>query len=101
VTPEPGSTIAIDVRMIEASNVIPITSGRRNGRPAEARRAGKAAGFPFDVHSHMLRHACGYTLANAGHDTRLIQDWLGHRSIASTVRYTKLAAGRFKNLWRD
>jgi site-specific recombinase XerD len=39
----------------------------------------------------MLRHGCGYALANAGHDTRAIQDWLGHRSIQHTVRYTELS----------
>ena len=41
---------------------------------------GARAKLPFRVHAHMLRHACGYALANAGHDTRLIQDWLGHPS---------------------
>jgi site-specific recombinase XerD len=51
-------------------------------------RAGKAAGFGFLIHSHMLRHSTGYKLANDGHDTRAIQDYLGHRSIASTVRTT-------------
>jgi integrase len=45
------------------------------------KRIGERAGFAFPVHAHMLRHACGYALANAGHDTRRIQDWLGHRSI--------------------
>jgi type 1 fimbriae regulatory protein FimE len=64
-------------------------------------RAGQAAGFPFLIHSHMLRHACGYKLANDGHDTRAIQHYLGHRSIASTVRYTALAPDRFKGFWRD
>jgi len=64
-------------------------------------RAGKAAGFGFLVHSHMLRHSTGYKLANDGHDTRAIQDYLGHRSIASTVRYTALAPDRFKHFWRD
>jgi type 1 fimbriae regulatory protein FimB/type 1 fimbriae regulatory protein FimE len=64
-------------------------------------RAGKAAGFPFLVHSHMLRHSTGYKLANDGHDTRAIQHYLGHRSIASTVRYTALAPDRFKNFWKD
>jgi type 1 fimbriae regulatory protein FimB/type 1 fimbriae regulatory protein FimE len=49
----------------------------------------------------MLRHACGYKLANDGHDTRAIQHYLGHRSIASTVRYTALAPDRFKGFWRD
>ena len=64
-------------------------------------RAGEAAGFPFLVHSHMLRHSCGYKLANDGQDTRAIQHYLGHQSIMSTVRYTQLAPDRFKGFWRD
>jgi integrase len=64
-------------------------------------RAGAAAGFGFLVHSHMLRHGCGYKLANDGQDTRAIQHYLGHRSIASTVRYTALAPDRFKGFWKD
>jgi len=63
-------------------------------------RAGIAAKMPFKVHPHMLRHATGYALANKGTDTRTLQSYLGHRSIQSTVRYTELAPGRFKNLWR-
>jgi site-specific recombinase XerD len=57
-------------------------------------RAGEAAKLGFHIHPHMLRHATGYALANEGTDTRLIQDFLGHASIADTVRYTKLAPGR-------
>jgi site-specific recombinase XerD len=49
----------------------------------------------------MLRHACGYALANKVHDTRAIQDWLGHRSITSAAVYAALAPNRFKDLWRD
>src|SRR6266550_711123 len=64
-------------------------------------RAGEAAKFAFLVHSHMLRHSCGYKLANDGQDTRAIQHYLGHRSIASTVRYTTLAPDRFKGFWKD
>ena len=41
-----------------------------------------------------------YALANAGHDTRLIQDWLGHRAIQHTARYTELSPTRFKDVWR-
>ena len=63
-------------------------------------RAGVEAKMPFPVHPHMLRHACGFVLANRGTDTRTLQAYLGHRSIQSTVRYTELAPGRFKNLWR-
>jgi integrase len=65
------------------------------------KRIGERAGFGFPVHVHMLRHACGYALANVGHDTRALQDWLGHRSIQHTVRYTELAPTRFKDFWRD
>jgi integrase len=64
------------------------------------KRIGERADFPFPVHAHMLRHACGYALANKGHDTRAIQDWLGHRSIQHTVRYTELSPARFKDFWR-
>ena len=64
-------------------------------------RAGAAARFPFLIHSHMLRHSCGYKLANDGHDTRAIQGYLGHRSIVSTQRYTALAPDRFKNFWKN
>ena len=63
-------------------------------------RAGKAAGLAFKAHPHMLRHACGYALANAGHDTRALQAYLGHRNIQHTVRYTELAPTRFKDFWR-
>jgi integrase len=56
-------------------------------------------GFP--VHAHMLRHACGFKLANEGVDTRTIQAYLGHKDIRHTVRYTELSPVRFKGLWRD
>lgn len=62
-------------------------------------RAGKQAGLPFPIHPHMLRHACGYKLANDGIDTRAIQHYLGHKNIQHTVRYTALSADRFKGFW--
>jgi site-specific recombinase XerD len=64
-------------------------------------RAGKAAGLTIKVHPHMLRHACGFKLANDGQDTRALQAYLGHKNIQHTVRYTEMAPGRFKNFWRD
>ncbi len=51
------------------------------------------------IHPHMLRHACGYVLANKGHDLRTIQDYLGHRDPKHTAIYTRTAAKRFENLW--
>ena len=64
-------------------------------------RTGAAAGFPWLVHPHQLRHATGFALANKGVDTRALQHYLGHRSIEHTVRYTELDAGRFQGLWQD
>jgi integrase len=63
-------------------------------------RAGEAAKLGFQAHPHMLRHACGYALANKGVDTRSIQAYLGHKSITHTVRYTELSPSRFKDFWR-
>ena len=62
-------------------------------------RTGKEAGFRFGVHPHMLRHACGFKLANDGQDTRALQHYLGHKNIQHTVRYTELSPARFKNFW--
>jgi type 1 fimbriae regulatory protein FimB/type 1 fimbriae regulatory protein FimE len=64
-------------------------------------RAGIEAKFAFKAHPHMLRHACGYTLANKGVDTRSLQAYLGHRNIQHTVRYSELSPTRFKDFWRD
>lgn len=64
-------------------------------------RAGTNADLPFPVHPHMLRHACGFKLANDGHDTRALQHYLGHRNIQHTVRYTELASDRFNGFWKD
>jgi type 1 fimbriae regulatory protein FimB/type 1 fimbriae regulatory protein FimE len=64
-------------------------------------RAGVEAKLGFKAHPHMLRHACGFKLANDGHDTRSLQAYLGHKNIQHTVRYTELAPTRFKDFWRD
>ena len=64
-------------------------------------RLGKAAKMPFSVHPHMLRHACGFKLANDGQDTRALQHYLGHKNIQHTVRYTELSPDRFRDFWRD
>ena len=63
-------------------------------------RAGSAAELGFKAHPHMLRHACGFALANKGHDTRALQAYLGHKNIQHTVRYTELSPDRFKDFWR-
>jgi type 1 fimbriae regulatory protein FimB/type 1 fimbriae regulatory protein FimE len=63
------------------------------------RQAGERAGLG-KLHPHMLRHSCGYALANAGKDMRTIQDYLGHRDPRHTAHYTRTASHRFEGLWR-
>src|SRR6476646_7968238 len=63
-------------------------------------KIGKRAKLSINVHPHMLRHSCGFALANKGCDTRLVQDYLGHRNITHTQIYTLTAAVRFEGLWR-
>ena len=64
-------------------------------------RLGVAAKLEFPVHPHMLRHACGFHLANRGVDTRSLQSYLGHKYIHHTVLYTELSPTRFKGFWHD
>lgn len=63
--------------------------------------AGLEAGLGAAIHPHMLRHGTGYKLANDGRDLRTIQDFMGHRNVNHTVRYTELAPERFKGLFSD
>lgn len=64
-------------------------------------RAGVNAGFAFTIHPHMLRHSTGFYLANHGHDTRTIQNYLGHANIMHTVKYIEPTTSRFKDFWKD
>jgi type 1 fimbriae regulatory protein FimB len=64
------------------------------------RKYSAAASLPLLAHPHMLRHACGFALADQGADTRLIQDYLGHRNIQHTVKYTATNPARFQKLWQ-
>ena len=102
--------------MSESASSVGVTAEESNGSPLKdakdagkavtgqvqeaGREIGKRAKLRFHVHPHILRHSTGYYLANRGYDTRLVQDYLGHKNIAHTVRYTRTAAIRFEGLWR-
>ena len=73
---------------------------KRMGIARLVERAGETAGLPFPVHVHMLRHSCGYALANKGMDTRRLQHYLGHASTTNTVRYSAMSPEPFRDLWR-
>lgn len=62
-------------------------------------QAGERAGLPVQAYAHLLRHSCGYYVANKGCDLRPIQDYLGHKQIQNTVRYTALNPARFVGRW--
>jgi integrase len=62
-------------------------------------RLGEAARLPFPIHAHMLRHSAGYALAGRGVDTRTLQAFMGHKSIANTVVYTAVADKRIRHIW--
>ncbi len=64
-------------------------------------RAGEEANIKFPIHPHMLRHSTGFKLANSKEDTRSIQQYLGHKNITHTTRYTEMSATRFNNFWPD
>ena len=64
-------------------------------------RVAQCSSLSFPVHPHMLRHACGYKLVNDGHNIRMIQQYLGHKNIQHTARYTELSANCFTEFWQD
>ncbi|WP_336241823.1 tyrosine-type recombinase/integrase [Citrobacter freundii] len=95
------------LKVIPESNegwLFPNSKGKRISRQyiyKLFRGYGEKAGITIRVHPHMLRHACGYELAEQGMDTRLIQDYLGHRNIRHTVHYTAGNAARFARAWES
>lgn len=52
------------------------------------------------VSPHTLRHACATHLLDRGADLRLIQEVLGHSSIASTQRYTHLSSNKIQEMFQ-
>jgi integrase len=107
VHPLSGSEMRALRRLLRESEASPFVFVSERGAPFTTagfarmvERAAVAAGLGLKAHPHMLRHACGFALANAGHDTRALQAYLGHMNIQHTVRYTELAPDRFKNFWK-
>ena len=104
---KPDEVIALDmvlrVRKLQATDyVFQSERAEKMSRSAFWRivsQAGAGAGLSVKAYAHQLRHACGYYLANKGCDLRLIQDYLGHKQIQNTVRYTALNPARFAGLW--
>jgi type 1 fimbriae regulatory protein FimB len=96
--------MSLDALTLGAGNTLFISERRRplsrSNVSVMVNRYAEAAGLSdLHVHCHMLRHACGYDLANRGFDTRGIQGYLGHQNIQHTVKYTALSPNRFANYY--
>ena len=105
VHPLQGDEIRALRRLRREQEASPFVLTSERGGPMSAKawgnhfeRLGRHAGMPFGCFPHMLRHACGFKLANDGHDTRALQAWLGHKNIQHTVRYTELAPDKVQKL---
>jgi integrase/recombinase XerD len=64
------------------------------------RQYAKQAGIREDVHPHQLRHSFATHLLSGGADLRIIQEMLGHASIATTQIYTQVDGGQLKSVHR-
>lgn len=91
----------------ERSGYVFKSEARKNPGPVSptgffliVQRAGKKALLGAKVHPHQLRHACGFWMHKQGFDERDIMEWLGHRNIANTARYTALETTYMRDKWK-
>ncbi len=64
--------------------------------------AGHAAGIPFPVNAHALRHSGCTHLSGRGMDVRMLAAFAGFRNIQHVMRYVAIDPGRYRNhYWRD
>jgi site-specific recombinase XerD len=86
-------------------SALPALSGAQRTQASQPKQIGYfARGARLglsSVHPHMLRHACGFILANDAHDTRALQHCLGHKNIQHTVCSTEVSPSRFRDFWKD
>jgi integrase/recombinase XerD len=92
---------ALVARRPETPAVFVSKSGRALSRVALWRivkRHAQAAGLHADVSPHTLRHSFATHLLAGGADLRVVQEMLGHASIATTQIYTRVELSRLKEV---
>ncbi|MDX1607992.1 MAG: tyrosine-type recombinase/integrase [Candidatus Spechtbacterales bacterium] len=62
------------------------------------KKYGKLAGLPVNVTPHVLRHSYATDLLTQGVDLRTVQEFLGHKNIATTQIYTHVTSKRLKDI---
>jgi integrase/recombinase XerD len=72
----------------------------RQGVDLVVRRHARRAGLPAATSAHTLRHSCATHMLARGADVRVIQELLGHASVATTQRYTKVSPTHLVEAYR-
>jgi integrase/recombinase XerD len=72
----------------------------RQGVDLVVRRHARRAGLPASTSAHTLRHSCATHMLERGADVRVIQELLGHASVATTQRYTAVAPAHLVAAYR-
>jgi integrase/recombinase XerD len=71
----------------------------RQGAWAIVRRYGDAVGLGERLTPHVLRHSCATHMLDHGADIRVVQELLGHASIATTQVYTRVSTERLRQVY--